>query len=216
VSTTDDSGRFFVTSRLVLDLVFPALQAQFAVYSLYLWNYASYHRFVFSREKLDWVGEMYFALCVAGLVTCTLSTMSVFRWNSMSAVRNRRFDESDGCENEVERLHVDTVHFTYTERVLPAMDAHHDFQVETGQEVGEPELILCGVHYVYTLVLTVIDVGVLVDATNKAHLSHAKPRVGGLGLLQVVCLIVGLLLTIVPPRRAYQDVAQAYLEERFV
>lgn len=215
VSTADDFGRFFVTSRVALDSVFPWLQGQFAIYSLYLWNYASYHRFMFSRDKLDWVGEMYFSLCVAGLVTSTLTVVAVFWLNSSSTVLNRRL-YGDGGATEVERLHVDTAHFTYTERVLPAMDAHYDYHVDTGQEVGEPELLLCGVHYVFVLVLTVIDFGVLVDATNKTHLSHAKARVGGLGFLQVVCLIVGLLLTVIPPRRAYQDVAQAYLEERFV
>jgi hypothetical protein len=227
-STMDDDHRFFVTSRYVFDSVFPALQLLFAVYTLYLWNYASFARFVFSRDKLDWVGEMYFALCISGLTSTTLSSLAVLYMNSMTVQRRQRtrsdrqlaeyHSRAPGSFPSVvfaERLQVKAAVFTYSQRILPAMDAHYDFHAETGHHGGDPKTIVLGFNYFAIVALTIVDFGLLVDATNKGK-SYASPRAGGFGFLQILCLLVGLLLTVLPPRRAYQDVAQAYLEERFV
>ena len=219
VSTTDDD-RFIVLSKYVLDGIFPTMQLLFGIFTLYLWNYASFARYVFSQRKMDWVGELYFAICISGLMSAVLTTVAIFYWNSFPILqRKRRNAERRAVQHGEapvpEKLQVKTSHFTYNRRILPAMDAHYDFHKETGHHGGDPKLLVFGVNYVLIATLTIIDVGLVVDATNAGR-SYSNPRVGGFGFLQVVCLLIGLVVTIVPPRRAYQNVAQAYLEDRFV
>jgi hypothetical protein len=119
-------------------------------------------------------------------------------------------------EERMPRVSINGPRFCYPIGTLPVFDQACLAEMEHGPAIrGKPHVLINRLSYLFIATCTVIDFAVFVDITASPGDSFGYSKVGTLGLLQGVCILVGLVLTILPPRKRYQHLVQSFLERHY-